>query len=496
MITAIALLVTLGLLGWGFYRAKSLGTLGLLSWGQSVSLLAPWLLFFGLFAAGFYISLVGMVALLVLSTVAYGLLGRRIREVAPLEMAKQAQERADRAMANTSAETQDSSVEHSPGEDSTLAAAGDILPIPAADLAQIKSVFGLDTFYATETIPYQDGAVFNGNLRGAPLETVYGKLSAGLEKKVGDRYRLFLIENAEGKPTVVVLPKSSDPQVSTTLQKGLAVVLFLVTIATCLEAAGFLQGFDFYAEPMRYREVLPVATAVVAGLVAHEIGHWVMAGRYGVKLSLPFFLPTWQIGAFGSLMRFESLLPNRRALFDIALAGPAVGGLVSFVLLIIGLLSSHEGSALKVPSLFFEGSIFVGSIARVILGDRLQESIVDVSPLAIAGWIGLVITALNLMPAGRLDGGRIVQAIYGRVVANRVSVATLIVLGVVSLVNPLAMYWAVLVLFLQRAQERPTLEDISEPDDARAAFGLLALFFMVMILLPLTPSLAGKLGIG
>jgi membrane-associated protease RseP (regulator of RpoE activity) len=95
-----------------------------------------------------------------------------------------------------------------------------------------------------------------------------------------------------------------------------------------------------------------------------------------------------------------------------------------------------------------------------------------------------------------LDGGRIVQAIYGRVVANRVSVATLIVLGVVSLVNPLAMYWAVLVLFLQRAQERPTLEDISEPDDARAVFGLLALFFMVMILLPLTPSLAGKLGIG
>jgi membrane-associated protease RseP (regulator of RpoE activity) len=235
---------------------------------------------------------------------------------------------------------------------------------------------------------------------------------------------------------------------------------------------------------------------VIAGLVVHEVGHRVAAQRYAVKLSWPFFLPTWQIGAFGGLTRFESLLPNRKALFDIAFAGPAAGGILSLGLLLIGLLNSHPGSALKVPTPYFEGSIFVGTIARVVLGDRLQESLVDVDPLVIAGWIGLIITAINLMPAGRLDGGRMVQAIYGRKIAGGATVATLILLGIVSLVNQLALYWAVLVLFLQRGPERPTLEDISEPDDARAAFALLALFFMVVILLPLTPSLAGRLGIG
>jgi membrane-associated protease RseP (regulator of RpoE activity) len=114
----------------------------------------------------------------------------------------------------------------------------------------------------------------------------------------------------------------------------------------------------------------------------------------------------------------------------------------------------------------------------------------------VIGWVGLVITALNLMPAGQLDGGRIVQAIYGRKTAGRATFATLILLGIVSLANPLAMYWAIVILFLQRDLERPSLNEITEPDDARAALGLLALFLMITTLLPLTPALAGRLGIG
>jgi len=121
---------------------------------------------------------------------------------------------------------------------------------------------------------------------------------------------------------------------------------------------------------------------------------------------------------------------------------------------------------------------------------------VDVHPLALLGWLGLVITALNLMPAGQLDGGRIVQAIYGRKTAGRATVVTLIVLAIASLANPLALYWAALILFLQRPLERPAINELAEPDDARAALGLLALFLMLATLVPLTPSLAGRLGIG
>jgi membrane-associated protease RseP (regulator of RpoE activity) len=138
----------------------------------------------------------------------------------------------------------------------------------------------------------------------------------------------------------------------------------------------------------------------------------------------------------------------------------------------------------------------VGSLARVILGSTLQAPIVNIHPLVIIGWLGLVITALNLMPAGQLDGGRIVQAIYGRKTARTTTIATLVVLALVSLGNTIAFYWAIVIFFLQRDGERPSLNEITEPDDARAALGLLALFLMISTLLPLTPALAGKLGIG
>ncbi len=170
--------------------------------------------------------------------------------------------------------------------------------------------------------------------------------------------------------------------------------------------------------------------------------------------------------------------------------------MISLLLLIIGLLLSHQGSLFQVPTEFFQGSILVGTLARAIIGSDLHNSLVDVNPLTVIGWLGLVITALNLMPAGVLDGGRIVQAIYGRKTAGRATIATLIILAIASLANPVAMYWAIAILFLQRDLERPSLNEITEPDDTRAALGLLALFLMICVLLPLTPALAGRLGIG
>jgi membrane-associated protease RseP (regulator of RpoE activity) len=165
-------------------------------------------------------------------------------------------------------------------------------------------------------------------------------------------------------------------------------------------------------------------------------------------------------------------------------------------MLVTGLLLSHPGSLFQIPAEFFKGSVLVGTLAKVVLGARLQQQIVDVDPLVVIGWLGLVITAINLMPAGQLDGGRIVQAIYGRKIASRATLATFVVLAIASLVNPLALYWAIVIVILQRNLERPSLNELTEPDDARAALGLLALFLMIAALLPLTPAMAGRLGIG
>lgn len=483
---ATVLVVALGILGFGFYRARPFGKLGILAWLQSVVLMAPWLLFFGLFAAGIYVNIVGVLFLLVASTAVYIAIGRQLRAAG--------QEAILRQKANQRLEAESQAQVSENATPPSLPTP--VMSIPDEDLTTIKSIFGVDTFFATETIAYQEGAIFKGNLRGSDAEEVHNRLTANLQSKLGDKYRLFLVENTDARPVAIVLPSRNDPRPSGLSQNIFAGVLLIATVATCLEAASLLMRFDFFSEPARYTESLPIAAGAFAVLVAHELGHWLLARRYNVRLSFPFFLPAVQIGSFGAITRFESLLPNRKALFDIALAGPAAGGIVSLGMLITGLLLSHPGSLFQLPNQFFQGSILVGTLARVVMGSAIQSPIIDVHPLVIIGWLGLVISAINLMPAGSLDGGRIVQSIYGRKTAGRTTFATVILLGIISLANPLAMYWAVVILFLQRDLERPSLNEITEPDDARAALGLLALFLMIATLLPLTPALAGKLGIG
>lgn len=497
VITGLVLLVAIAILVWGYLRARPYGNVGILAWLQSVALMAPWLLFFGLFALGIYINLAGVLLLLIASTGIYIYLGRRLRTIGEDDLAA----KRTAAMVSAGATATDEGKANSTDEVTAAPkpeqpdTTSETMAIPAEELAQIEGIFGVDTYFRTETIPYQQGAIFRGNLRGQPTET-RDHLAQLLKERLGDKYRLFLVENLDKKPTIVVLPDSADPPKTTPTQWALAVLLGLATVFTSLEAGAALLGFDLVQDVSNWTKALPFLIALVVILASHEIGHRVLARKHQVRLSPPFLIPTWQIGSFGSLTRFESLLPNRSVLFDIAFAGPAAGGLTSLGLLLTGLVLSHPGSEFQVPSEFFKGSILVGFLARAVLGSALQQPLVDVHPLTIMGWLGLVITALNLMPAGQLDGGRIVQAIYGRKTAGRTTIFTLILLALVSLVNPLALYWAVLILILQRTLERPCLEDITEPDDARAALGLLALFLTLTVLLPLTPSLAGRLGIG
>lgn len=495
-IISLIVLAAVGILGWGFYRAKPFGKLGILAWLQSVVLITPWLLFFGLFAVGIYINIVGILFLLVASAGLYIWLGNRLRAAGQDAVLRG---RATERLANsTQSASQTENTRQAPADTTKPAQSPlnvDVVPIPDEDLSAIRGIFGIDTFFATETIPYQQGAIFKGNLRGEP-ETVYERLTGSLQERLGDRYHLFLVENLDAKPVVIVLPSRNDPRATTLPQKILAVVLLVATIATSLETGGLLLGFDFFTNPPRFWECLPIGAGIVTVLATHELGHRLLARRYQVRLSPPFFLPTLQIGAFGAITRFESLVPNRKVLFDVTFAGPAAGGIVSLLMLLVGLLLSAQGSLFQVPAEFFQGSILVGTLARVILGSAVQGPLVDVHPLTVIGWLGLVITALNLMPAGQLDGGRIVQAIYGRKTAGQTTAATLIVLAIASLANPLALYWAIVIVFLQRDLERPSLNELTEPDDARAALGLLVLFLMVVTLLPLTPSLAGRLGIG
>ena len=489
-------LTAVGILTWSFNRSRVYGKLGVLAWLQSVVLMAPWLVFFALFAFGIYLNLVGILALLLVSVGIYIVIGKTLRAAGQDTILKR--QAAERLRAEAEAATTKVEQTANLTIDTTQENRIEFVPIPDEDLSKIKSVFGIDTFFATETIPYQEGAIFRGNLRG-DADISHNRMSGKLQEQLGGKYRLFLVESPEEKPVVVVLPSKNDPRPATLAQKNLALVLLVSTVVTSLEASGLLLGFDLFSSWNRYQEAIPLSLGLWSVLVAHELGHLWAARRHDVRLSLPYFLPTWQIGSFGAITRFESLLPNRTALCDIALAGPALGGLISLLFLVLGMTLSHPGSIFQLPTEFFQASVLVGSLAKVIFGSQLQETIIDVHPLVVVGWLGLVITALNLMPAGQLDGGRIVQSIYGRKIARRTTVATLIVLGLITLANPgnpIPLYWAILIIFLQRDLERPALNELTEPDDTRAAWSLLALFLMLATLIPLTPSLAGSLGIG
>lgn len=494
ILTYIPIVAVLVILILGYNRSKAYGKLGILAWLQSIALMGPWILFFGLFAVGIYLNLVSILFLLLASISVYIWLGKQLRASGQDILLKQ--KAAARIEGEAQASLESTQLSKLDGNEQNTVT--ETSPIPDEDLAELRGIFGIDTFFATETIPYQDGAIFKGNLRGEP-DIAYSRMSQKLEQSFQDKYRLFLVESPEARPVVVILPRTNDPETTTLAQKNLALVLLLATMVTSLEAASLLQGFDLFSDFGRYMEALPFSLGLWAVLIAHEIGHRVIANRYQIRLSIPFFIPAWQIGSFGAITRFESLLPNRTALFDISFAGPAVSGALSLIFLISGLTLSHDGSMFQLPSEFFRASILVGTLAKVILGSALEAAVVDINPLVVIGWLGLVINALNLMPAGKLDGGKIVHAIYGRKTARRSTLTTLVILGIVALfnpANPILLYWAVLILFLQRDLERPVQNELTEPDDSRAAWGLLALFLMLVTLIPLSTGLAGRIGLG
>lgn len=499
-IGAIALIILI----WGYNRGKQLGEIGILAWLQSVTLMTPWLLFFIFLATGIYINFVGVIFLLLTSTGVYIYLGRQIRKKAIeqnlssvnlnnniLKSEKENPENSNSEEEKNNQNQEESSLQNPIPEIN-------FTPIDEKDIEIIKGIFNIDTFFSTETIPYQEGAIFKGNLRTEP-EIAHQKLREKLEEKLGDKYRLFLVETPDGKPVVIILPSSNDPKPLTLVQKNLALVLFVATAFTSIEAISVLLGFDLIDNWNRYPESLPLTLGLWLILFVHEMGHRIMAEKHNIKVSLPFFLPNIQIGTFGAITRFESLIPNRSVLFDIAFAGPALGGGLSLIMLFFGLVMSGGNTGLQIPSLFFQGSILVGGLAKLILGSTLSQATISIHPLMILGWLGLVITALNCLPAGQLDGGRIIQAIYGRKIARRATILTLIVLGIVSLfntVNSLPFYWAIVILFVQRDLERPSLNELTEPNDVRAGWGLLLIFMALITLIPITPSLAIRFGIG
>ncbi len=187
----------------------------------------------------------------------------------------------------------------------------------------------------------------------------------------------------------------------------------------------------------------------------------------------------------------RSPVPNRKALFDVSIVGPLAGFVVTLPLLIWGLahfyrctLPEQPGNVLDPDALNPNYSLLLALLSKLALSDSVTaDQAIDLHPVALAGFLGLIVTALNLMPVGQLDGGHIVHAMFGQRTAIVIGqIARFLLLGL-SLIQSGFLVWAIILFFMPITDE-PALNDVSELDNKRDILGLLALSLLVIIILP------------
>jgi membrane-associated protease RseP (regulator of RpoE activity) len=163
----------------------------------------------------------------------------------------------------------------------------------------------------------------------------------------------------------------------------------------------------------------PYFAATLMGiLLCHELGHYVVGRRRGVDVSLPYFIPVPPFGTFGTLgavIRMKQPISERSALFDVGAAGPVAGLVIAIPLLVVGLFLSDLGPT-KPDDMIEGNSILYALLKYAVFGRWLPSGGIDVQlhPMAFAGWVGLLITMINLIPIGQLDGGHIARAALGQ----------------------------------------------------------------------------------
>lgn len=369
------------------------------------------------------------------------------------------------------------------------------LQLPQSTISKLREeIFSLDTFFVTSVENYgNSGVVFSGNLRGKP-DQVRAVLSSRLSKSLGAQYTIYLLENREEKPVVVVIPsESAEFQTSENVELVLSVVLSLCTVATTANVMGaelfnaalLVAKFD----PETIMTALPGTLGALGILLSHEIGHLVAASKLGLKLAPPLPIPAGLglIGSFGTITRIKSTVPNREALASLITPGPVAGYFASFSLLLTGLLMTYTGNGgVELDTESFKESLLIGALGNAVFGERLFSAVsIDCNPLFVAGWAGLIINGINCIPAGELDGTKMFLALFGRPAASSMSVFSFLALGIASFTNGLPLFWLLLVLTIQRGPIVPCQEEISGVNNMPLRYAALgSLILPLLILLP------------
>ncbi|MBD2245764.1 site-2 protease family protein [Nostoc sp. FACHB-888] len=396
-----------------------------------------------------------------------------------------------------------------------------VRPIEPTEETQLRNCFPWSVYYV-QNIEYRPQAVIcRGQLR-TKASNAYQQIKTNIEAQFGDRFLLIFQEGFNGKPFFVLVPNTQAAKQANTPQReqerltrpGLALLLVVATLLTTtlvgVEIAGVSLPplwevgalFKVLSNPDVLFKGLPYALGLMTILGIHELGHYLTARFYKIRSTLPYFIPIpFFLGTFGAFIQMRSPIPNRKALFDVSIAGPLAGFIVTLPLLIWGLahsdvVSISEKTRLLNPdALNPKYSILLALLSKLALGSQLTaQSALDLHPVAVAGFLGLIVTALNLMPVGQLDGGHIVHAMFGQRTAIVIGQIARVLLLLLALIREEFLVWAIILLFMPLIDE-PALNDVTELDNKRDILGLLAMALLIVIILPLPQAIANFLQI-
>ena len=359
-------------------------------------------------------------------------------------------------------------------------------------------------FASYQVLEFAGGAIFRGPI-SPYCEGHRRGVEAGLKRMPG----AYGFEQLDGATYLTyTAPAPHVKRVNVPLH----VLLLLATVVTTLLAGIALQaelGFEqilgvawksLRGDPeslpfgvLSWRLLMlgaPFSGALLLILGAHECGHYVMARRYGMLATPPFFLPAPipPIGTFGAIIKIRSPMLHRRALLDIGLAGPVAGMVFAVPILIYGLAHSE----FVVWTYWREGTVTFGhsaltwGLSRLLLGAPEPGFVLDwlAHPFAWAGWIGLLITSLNLFPIGQLDGGHVAYALVGRWQRHVAWFVIGILVRFSYRYTPMWLVWCIVVPLLVKVAHPPVVIDEVKLGPGRRAVGWLAFVVLALVFIP------------
>lgn len=287
-------------------------------------------------------------------------------------------------------------------------------------------------------------------------------------------------------PQVVPPPRHVGSSTTTHL------ALFFVTFVTTTMAGALHVGVDPLRDPLAIVEGLPFSFTLMLILLCHELGHYVLAAVHRVPATLPYFIPgpPFLVGTFGAFIKMHGMPRSRRALFDVGAAGPWAGFVVAVPAVILGLGWSEVrpmGGEME-AGLSLGNSILFSSLSSIVLGVHPDDVTILLHPVALAGWFGIFVTFLNLLPIGQLDGGHVVYALFGRGHRKIARLFFVIVLGLGFLGWQGWFLWAFLLGFVLRVDHPDTQDSDTPLDPVRkaAAWATIGIFVVTFMPVPLS----------